>query len=138
VRLVPLDFQGAEQEVRAQALSSPADAEEFFRQEFVRALFQRAIAAARADMARNGRALHFQLFEQYDLDPDDGVSYATLAARFQLTEVQVTNYLSVARRSFRAHALAALQRLCATDDEFRREARELFGTADLGKRRSDS
>jgi hypothetical protein len=31
------------------------------------------------------------------------------------------------RRSFRMHALEALRALCGTHDEYRREARELFG-----------
>jgi hypothetical protein len=39
----------------------------------------------------------------------------------------VTNALALARRRFREHALDALRALCATDDEFRRDARELFG-----------
>jgi DNA-directed RNA polymerase specialized sigma24 family protein len=127
VRMISLDFDTAEQEVRAQALQCPADAEEFFRQEFVRALFQKAVAAARDEMDRTGRSAHFQLFERYDLQPDEHASYASLAAEFGLTESRVTNYLSIARRAFRAEALGALRGLCATEDEFRREARELFG-----------
>lgn len=126
-RLVPLDFDQAEQEVRAQALSTPADAEDFFRREFVRALFERAIEATRGEMERTGRAIHYTLFTRYDLDPPEQVSYAALAAEFGLTESQVTNHLSLARRTFRAHALTALRGLCGTDEEFRREARELFG-----------
>ena len=127
VRTVSLDFDQVEQEIRVQALSAPADAEDFFRQEFVRALFQRAVNEARREMESTGRSVHFKLFERYDLDPDDQVSYARLAAEFDLTESQVTNYLSLVRRTFRAHALGALRGLCATDEEFRREARELFG-----------
>jgi DNA-directed RNA polymerase specialized sigma24 family protein len=127
LRMVSLDFEGAEQEVRAQALTTPADAEDLFRQEFVRSLFSRAVSQTRDDMERAGREVHFRLFERYDLDPADSVSYGMLAAEFGLTESQVTNYLSLVRRTFRAHALDALRGLCGSDDEFRREARELFG-----------
>jgi DNA-directed RNA polymerase specialized sigma24 family protein len=126
-RLVSLDFDGAEHEIRAQALSTPADAEDFFRHEFVRALFGRAVSDARAEMQRTGRSVHFQLFERYDLDPDNRSSYADLATEFGLTESQVTNYLSLVRRVFRGHALNALRDLCGTVEEYRREARELFG-----------
>jgi len=42
-------------------------------------------------------------------------------------EKTVTNYLAFARRSFRSHALAALESLTGSRDEFRREAREIFG-----------
>jgi DNA-directed RNA polymerase specialized sigma24 family protein len=122
-----LDFEGAEVEIRVQTQASRPDAEDFFRQEFVRALFQRAVAASKLEMEGSGRALHFALFERYDLDPAEGVSYGSLAAAHGLTESQVTNYLALVRRTFRAHALHVLRGLCATDEEFRREARELFG-----------
>ena len=127
VRTESLDFDQAEREVRAQSLVSPADADAFFRTEFVRALFQRAVGEARGDMERSGRTIHFTLFERYDLDPDDDVSYSSLAAEFGLTESQVTNHLALVRRTFRSHALNALRGLCGTEEEFRREARELFG-----------
>jgi DNA-directed RNA polymerase specialized sigma24 family protein len=127
VRMVSLDFDQAEREVRAQSLSAPADADSFFRQEFVRALFQRAIDATRIEMEESGRTAHFTLFTRYDLDPAQGVSYAGLAHELSLTESQVTNYLSLVRRTFRTHALTALRAICGTEEEFRREARELFG-----------
>jgi RNA polymerase sigma factor (sigma-70 family) len=127
VRTVSLDFDEAEHEVRAQSLKSSPDAEDFFRQEFVRALFQRAVNETRGEMERSGRAVHFTLFERYDINANDGVSYAALAQQLGLTESQVTNHLAVVRRTFRGQALTALRGLCATDEEFRREARELFG-----------
>lgn len=127
LRMVSLDFAGAEQEVRAQSLASPPDADDFFRQEFVRALFSRAVARTCEEMHRSGRTVHFRVFERYDLDRHDGVNYSSLAEELGLTESQVTNYLSLVRRTFRAHALEALRGLCGSDEEFRREARELFG-----------
>jgi len=126
-RMVSLDFEAVEREVRAQALTAPPDAEDFFRQEFVRALFQGAVSQTRAELERTGRGLQFTLFVRYDLDPAETVSYASLAQEFGLTESQVTNYLSLVRRAFRGHALSSLRGLCGTPDEFRREARELFG-----------
>lgn len=127
LRIVSLDFDEAEREVRTQASSVPADAEDFFRQEFVRALFGRAIQLTRAEMDGAGKTVHFTLFTRYDLDPADEVSYTGLAKEFSLTESQVTNYLSLVRRTFRTHALASLRAICGSEDEFQREARELFG-----------
>jgi DNA-directed RNA polymerase specialized sigma24 family protein len=127
LRIVSLDFDEAEREVRAQALTAPADADGFFRQEFVRSLFGRAIQLTRTEMEATGRSVHFTLFTRYDLDPADDVSYAALAKEFSLTESQVTNYLSLVRRTFRTHALACLRGICGSEDEFQREARELFG-----------
>jgi hypothetical protein len=51
----------------------------------------------------------------------------TLAREFDLTTAQVTNYLHAARRRFREQTLVNLRALVGTDEEFRDEARELFG-----------
>ena len=40
---------------------------------------------------------------------------------------QITNHLAAVRRAFRAAALAHLRELTASDEEFRAEARDLFG-----------
>ena len=125
--IVPLDFGSAEQEVLAQHAAVPPDAEDFFRRELIRALFDRAIARVRAEYEAAGRTVHLQLIDRYDVSPDDGVSYAQLARELGLTTTQVTNYLAQVRRSFRACALEALESLTGSRDEFRRDARELFG-----------
>jgi DNA-directed RNA polymerase specialized sigma24 family protein len=125
--LLPLDFPAAEAEMVRHGLVETPDAEEFFRKEFVRTLFERAVGDVRAEYVAAGREVPLALFERYDLDPAEGVSYASLAAEFGLTQAQVTNALAQVRRTFRARALQTLQTLCGTPDEFRREARELFG-----------
>lgn len=109
--------------------STGADAEERFRQEFVRALFERAFDEVRREYHAAGRQLHLTLFDRYDIDPADDVSYASLAREFGLTSAQVTNALAQIRRRFRTHALRTLQTLCVSDEEFRREAYELFGVS---------
>lgn len=121
-----LDFAHAEHEVVRYA-SQPPEAEDFFKREFVRALFDRAVGRLRDDYLARGRERHWRLFERYDLAPDERESYAALAAEFQLTPGQVTGYLAQARSAFRTHAIAELKALCGSPEEFRREARELLG-----------
>jgi len=125
--IVPLDFEGAEREIAAFHSTSPAEPDEVFHQEFVRALFDKTVHELRTDYDADGRATHFTLFERYDLAPVEGVSYAQLASEFNLTTTQVTNALAQVRRRFRERALMTLRGLCGSDREFRREARELFG-----------
>lgn len=125
-RVFSLDFPDAERELPA-SLASPPEAEVFFHQEFVRALFARAVSAVRAEFHASGRELPLRLFERYDIDPEGDVSYQQLAQEFGLTVTQVTNALAHVRRSFRMHAIDALRALCGSDEEFRREAHELFG-----------
>ena len=123
---VPLDFAGAESEV-ALSTGGNADVDALFRQEMVRDLFGRALEATRADCEARGRMEAFQVFEAYDVTGDDAASYGEVAARFGIPVTQVTNHLSAVRRLFRTHALERLRELTASDEEFRAEARELFG-----------
>ena len=106
VAILSLDFPGAEAEIARHGPSVAPDAEEFFHREFVRALFDRAIAEVRSEYLATGRRVHVTLFDRYDIDPADDVSYAGLAAEFGLTQAQVTNYLAQVRRRFRERALA--------------------------------
>jgi DNA-directed RNA polymerase specialized sigma24 family protein len=124
---VPLDFNGAEGEMAAAGLTTLPDADAYFHQEFVRALFERVVEELRAEYDASGRALHFALFERYDLAPSEGVSYAQLARELELSTTQVTNNLAQVRRRFRDRALTILRGLCGSNQEFRREARDLFG-----------
>ena len=127
VQTLPLDFDGAEREVASRRLVSMPEPDEFFHQEFVRALFDKTVQDLRAEYDEKERPVPFALFERYDLAPAEGVSYAQLAQEFHLTQAQVTNHLAHVRRRFRERALDSLRGLCGTDQEFRREARDLFG-----------
>jgi hypothetical protein len=122
-----LDFPSAEAELGRRGFAVPPDADGFFQREFVRALFERTLDEVRKEYRGTGREMQLELFERYDIAPDSVVSYASLAEEFDLTPAQVTNYLAQVRRSFRTHALETLQSLCGSRDEFRREARDLFG-----------
>jgi RNA polymerase sigma factor (sigma-70 family) len=136
VSFVPLDFAAAEHELgeRSAALLDAtavpnADDDALFRQEWVRALFTGAVAALRESCAASGKQTHFAVFQRYDLD--DGVNgrptYAELGTELGIPVTQVTNYLAFARRELRRLVLEQLHALCATDDEFKLEVRELLG-----------
>jgi DNA-directed RNA polymerase specialized sigma24 family protein len=126
VAFLSLDFPGAERELDDMA-TAIADPDRFFHDETVRFLFARTVAALRAACAAGGRDIVFRVFERHDLAPAADTSYATVACDLQISVSQVTNHLHTARRQFRDLALANLRALSATDDEYRREARELFG-----------
>ena len=137
-----LDFDSAETELgRAGAsfvdrdkpglreIASPDSMEEFFEKEWVRSLFSLAVETLRGECERRGKQIDFRLFEIYDLEDSGGgrASYDDLARDFGIAVTDVTNYLSFARREFRRIALEKLREMCATEEEFRREARAIFG-----------
>jgi DNA-directed RNA polymerase specialized sigma24 family protein len=130
VTTVPLDFIDVEGEVREVVLAVDADHDAWFHQEFVRALFSRAVAALREDCAARGRSDHFELFEAYDLADlreDQRPGYKALAEARGWAVHDVTNRLAAIRREFRTHVLRLLRETCASEEEFERESRTLFG-----------
>jgi DNA-directed RNA polymerase specialized sigma24 family protein len=130
ITTVPLDFTTAEGEVREIALAADVDLDAWFQHEFIRALFARAVDALSTDYLARDRADHLALFEAYDLAEvrdTDRPSYKALADARGWALHDVTNRLAVTRRDFRAHVLRLLREACASDDEYEREARALFG-----------
>lgn len=122
-----LDFPGAERELDGIASVTGPDLDRFFHDETVRFLFARTVESLRDWSTRTGRDVIYRVFELHDLRPAADTSYATVAVALDLTASQVTNYLHAARRRFRELALEHLRAISATDDEFRREALDLFG-----------
>lgn len=128
-RHVPLDFEDAEGELRRHEIPADADVDEIFHREWVRSLFSLAVDALRLECDRTGRAVAFEVFRRYDLD-DTGTTrptYADLAASLDIPVTKVTNALHAMRRRFRTIVLERLRDTCASEAEFRAEARELLG-----------
>jgi DNA-directed RNA polymerase specialized sigma24 family protein len=126
VTILPLDFPGAERDL-ASLPAAVSDVERFFHDETVRALFQRAVESTRAALSAEGKPMVFEVFRRHDLEPSSDTTYATIAADLHITVAQVTNHLHTARRQFRDAALAHLRAIAGTEQEYREDARALFG-----------
>jgi RNA polymerase sigma factor (sigma-70 family) len=125
---VPLDFEAAEGELRSTSMDpAPESLEEFFEKEWIRSLFALAVEDLRKLCVEREREKTFHLFEAYDLDGSDNISYAKLSSEYGIPVTDVTNALAWARREFRRIALERLQEICASEEEFQREARAVFG-----------
>ncbi|HYM00272.1 MAG TPA: hypothetical protein VEZ90_15065 [Blastocatellia bacterium] len=125
-----LDFQGAEQQLSNARVAIPSSMDDFFEREWIRCLFSLAVRSLQQQFTRSGKDVHFQLFQRYSVDRSEGaewLTYAELAAEFSLPVTTVTNYLAAARRDFKRVLLEKLRDLTVNDEEFRREARSLFG-----------
>jgi len=124
ITLVPLDFESAEREL---ALVAPA-VEDCFHKEWVRGLFELAVAALRQRCESEGRQLQFRVFDRYDLNaPDEGITYNQLAREFGVAPTTITNYLAAMRRDMRRIVLENLRQITSGEREFRREARAVLG-----------
>jgi DNA-directed RNA polymerase specialized sigma24 family protein len=122
-----LDFPGAERALAAHLVAPSSDPDAFFRDETMRALCGRTVDRLRQECAESGRERAFTVFAHYDLADDPGRSYTSVAAALGLTTAQVTNDLHLARRRFRELVLVELRDLVGSQEEFRAEARDLFG-----------
>ena len=123
---LPLDFNEAEQELATVPRSESP--EERFDKEWVASLFGLGLERLRARCESEGKMIHFELFQRYDLDDaEPRPSYAQLATEFGLAATDVTNYLAFARREFRRCVLDQLRQMTASEEEFRREAQALLG-----------
>jgi RNA polymerase sigma factor (sigma-70 family) len=102
------------------------DLDEFFEKEWIRSVFSLAVDDLREVCAARAKQIHYQIFEQYDLERT-GKSYADLAAEFAIATSDVTNYLAWCRREFRRLIMERVRDITVDDAEFRREARLVLG-----------
>lgn len=130
VTIASVDFARFDADLAAHARSEEPDPERWFHREWIRGLFADAVDRLRAHCDAEGHALAFTLFTRYDIEgPDAGErpTYATLARDTGRRVTDVTNELAWARRAFRDIVLGQLRDVCASDAEFRAEARDLLG-----------
>lgn len=123
-----LDFDDAEGSAGLVPAAPDEPHDRVFHREWVRSLFDLALADLRDDARESGRGSQLRVFERYDLAAEDArPTYADLAAELGLPTTKVTNDLHAARKRFRRLLLARLRETCRDDDEWRDEARELLG-----------
>lgn len=123
-RIVPIDAMDEDER--------PADAstpEQAFMRSWADALLAEALGELERALAGRGRDRVFQAFRAYCLESEPGrqISYETLAQEMGVSVVDVTNYLSEARRELRAVLVKKVGRYVASEREIDAELRELFG-----------
>jgi DNA-directed RNA polymerase specialized sigma24 family protein len=125
-----VDVARFDEDLATHVRSEEPDPEVWFHREWVRSMFTRAVQRLKIHCHEKGHEVAFDLFTRYDLDPDGAAprpTYAALARETGLAVTDVTNELAWARRAFRAIVLEHLRAICASDAEFRAEARDLLG-----------
>ncbi|MEJ2085348.1 MAG: sigma-70 family RNA polymerase sigma factor [Acidobacteriota bacterium] len=131
IQRVSLDFEAAEGELARSLPAETESMESYFEREWLRSLMALVVDALESDCEKRGRPVDFALFERYDLceDSAERPTYAELAKSLDIDSVTVTNRLAAVRRRFRALALEKLAEVTGSEEEFRREARALFGAS---------
>ena len=119
-----LDFATAEAELGSSDASTDPDA--VFDAEWLRHLMQLALERLDAALEERKKPVHAKLFRDFHVG-DSPPSYSEAAERYGISVTDVTNWLHVARREFRRVAMDLLRELTIDDDDFRTEARAVFG-----------
>lgn len=125
-----LDFGSAEEEYALDQHDPNQSAEAFFDGEWARSLFTLAIEQLHNTLESQGKLVQFKLFQRFDLQDRSGgetISHDQLAREFSLPISEVANGLSAVRQRLSSIVLDLVRSFSTTDDEFRKEARSLFG-----------
>ena len=113
-------LEGAVEEVVAAPDETP---EQLFDRQWFHVLLQDAIASLESRLRGEDKERYFQVFSAYCLEPEE-TSYAGLAIRLGLSESDVRNYLSYARRALREILVHRIRDYVESDDEVERELGE--------------
>jgi len=105
--------------------SFPESLEEFFEKEWCEVLFALAVEDLREFCVARERERTFHLFEGYDLEGREKISYQQLSKEYGISVTDVTNALAWARREFRRIALERLRELRQRGRISARSARRL-------------
>lgn len=126
-QMVSLDWHGLEDEHQG-SLAAAEDPERYFEREWTRSFFGAVLRGFENYCTTKKRDVHYRIFCRSEFS-DDPPSYAAMAEEFELSVSDVTNRLSFARRTFRRLALEHLRQVTASEEEYRAEAAQLFGTS---------
>ena len=128
---VPLDFEGAEGELRHHDVAVEADADALFQREWIRSILSKAVEELRARCEDSDRTLDFALFRRYDIEgpeQDPRLTYTDLAREFGIEVTKVTNALHATRRRFREILLDLVRETSGSEAEFQSEVATLLGS----------
>ncbi len=128
--ILSLDFEGAEEELQRLSSNDVPDIERFFEAEWVRAVLENSVMRLESALREQGKEVHFSLFRAYDLTGEEerkDLTYEKLGEVFGLKVSDVTNYLSSARKEFRAIVIDTVRDLTCSEAEFREELNRILG-----------
>ena len=108
--------------------STESDPDAVFERVWLDQILRGAIDRVRQRCVDGGKELRFQVYEAYTVPlKSDRPSYKELAARFELKQSDIENYLFAIREAIRAEVRVALLQVTASPQEFEDEWKRLFG-----------
>ena len=90
-------------------------------------LVERATQTLEQELRALGKATYFEVFRDYFLSTEEDLDYQAVAARYQISTVQVSNHLAHAKKRYRHLLRAAVMETVTNPEELEAELRWLFG-----------
>lgn len=124
-RRLSLDFDDEESDQLA--LSTSLSPEQAFDRVWAETLKSHCLRRLKEHLETAGKALYWNIFEEYDLKPHvEELSYAMLARRYGVSEFDVRNHLSFARNLLARLLRESVRESLLPGDEVETEIRELW------------
>jgi len=112
------------------AVPSTGDPEKIFDEAWRNDLVDQAVERVRRRYQESGRAICFQVFQDYDLAAPEGrPTYDEVAARLGLKKTDVHNYLVAVREDIRSEIRRELERRSDGPEELEEEWNDFFSTS---------
>lgn len=90
-------------------------------------LVEHATRTLERELRAQAKQVYYDVFRDYFLNPEPGIDYKLVAERYGITPVNVSNYLTYAKKRYRAHLEAAVRETVTSTEDFHRELAWLFG-----------
>lgn len=90
-------------------------------------LVERATETLEQELQALGKQTYFAVFRDYFLSSEEGLDYEGVANRYEISTVQVSNYLAHAKKRYRHLLRAAVMETVSNPEELEEELRWLFG-----------
>lgn len=126
---LPIDYASAEEEYQSEVRFPGVPADEYYESEWVRNLFALAVGVLQTTLVSEGKADHFMLFVQSDLqDKNIGerVLLDEVARNLGMPINDAMNALASTRQTFHHIMKDIVRSLTTTDAEFKQELRNIF------------
>lgn len=100
--------------------------EEIFDRQWAREVTARSISKLRKSLAKEEKAVYFQVYQRYALNPEDATTYESIAKELGLKVRDVENYLRYARTRLNEFMLENVADYVASREELLEEMEDLL------------
>jgi len=122
-----LDFSSAESEISFEPHDKSTPEKEFL-QDWARSILKHALENLRAEFEQKSRKVYMDIFDSFlsSTAEEKSIGYAETAKKFNISEMDVKNYLHRIKRRYRELIEDEIKKYVSEPEEIKEELQELF------------